>query len=61
MLATVQFDDNACLDAREVGDVASDRMLPPEFEAVEVTHAKLVPKMALCFSGICAQLAGASA
>ena len=37
MLTAVQFDDDQCLEAREVADVESDLMLPSELEARELT------------------------
>jgi hypothetical protein len=44
VLAAIRLDDEAALDAREVGDVVSDRFLPAELEAAKLTISQPGPK-----------------
>ena len=43
MLIAIEFDDQACLAAAKVGDVAPDRLLANEFEACETAVAQAMP------------------
>lgn len=61
MLAAVQFDDDQCLQAREVADVEADLMLPPELEACELTTAQTAPKKAFGVSLVRPKASGVSA
>ena len=45
MLAAIDLDDQLRLRADEVGDVAGDRHLAPEAEAVELARAQALPEM----------------
>jgi len=47
MLPAVKLDDDAQLQAREIGDKWSDRMLPSETEPCQLTHTQAPPKSRL--------------
>jgi hypothetical protein len=43
MLAAVQFDDKPCLKTEEIGNVSTNRMLPSEFRALNLTVPQPLP------------------
>jgi len=57
VLAAVQFYYEASFNACEVGDVASDRKLTPEFAAIKLAAFEVSPKRRLRIRCACAQAA----
>ena len=57
MLAAIEFDDQHCLDAREVGEVPAHRMLSPELVAADLPIAQGLPQCTLGVGRGLAQLA----
>jgi len=43
MLATVKLDDEPCIETEEIRDVRTNRVLPPEFGAVQLTSPQPLP------------------
>ena len=58
MLPAIQFDDQVCFAAGEIGDVPVDRLLANEFEAKQPPIAQVMPELSLGVGGGCAQLLG---
>jgi hypothetical protein len=57
MLATVSLDDDATLDAREIGDEAPDCFLAPKLESAELAIPKAGPEPTLRIGRIASQSA----
>ena len=47
VLFSVEFDDQASVQADEIGDVAADRVLPPELQPVELAAPQPPPQRVL--------------
>ena len=58
MLTAIEFDNQAGVQAAEVGDVTGDGRLPPEFQAVETAVAQVLPEFVFCWSERAAQFSG---
>ena len=58
MLAAVEFDDQARIEAGEVGDVGADGSLAAEAVAVELASAEARPEMLFGVGGVFAEFAG---
>ena len=56
-LTAVEFDDDRSFQTYEVADEGINRMLPSEFEAIQLTPAQMIPETALGFSWLRAQAA----
>jgi hypothetical protein len=61
VLAAIHLNDQPCLEADEVDDVAVERCLPPEFQALQLPSAQRLPENVLGFRGIRAHGAGKGA
>ena len=61
VLAAIHLDDQPCLEADEVEDVAVERHLAPEFQALQLPAAQRLPKHVLGFRGIRTHGAGKGA
>jgi hypothetical protein len=59
MLSAVDLDDELLLEAEEVDDIRTDRLLAPELVAVELPVAQLRPQRPLGLGARLAQIAGA--
>jgi hypothetical protein len=57
VLASIDLYDNRCFQAGEVANVPPYRMLPSEFEAVELSTPQATPEASLGFRGIVAKVA----
>jgi len=60
MLPTVDFDDQLLLHRDEVDDVATQRLLPEEFHATEMSVAQSTPEQFFSFGRMTAQLSSAA-
>jgi hypothetical protein len=58
MLVAIQFDYQLCLEADEIDDVGTYRLLAPEFCLRKSAVAERLPKLALDVGLIATQLAG---
>ena len=58
MLTTIEFDDQLSFDADEIGDIKSDRKLPPELETTKGAIAQALPEAEFGVRCWDAQLAG---
>jgi hypothetical protein len=47
MLPAVELDYQPCFEAHEIDDIGADDLLPPEFEAEELTVAQMLPEQSL--------------
>src|SRR5258708_15323031 len=57
MLPAIDFDDEFQIQGNKIDDIASDRLLPFELDAVEPPIAQLVPHHLLCFGHLAPQSA----
>ena len=48
VLAAIGFDDQSCLDTREIRDEAGDRILAAKLEPCEPTFAQVLPDVSFC-------------
>jgi hypothetical protein len=47
VLAAVQFDDEPSIHADEIGDISTNRVLPPELRTIQLVIPQLLPLFAL--------------
>ena len=59
MLLPVELNDERRFHAREIGNIAADRMLPTKLQATELSTAQPPPKILLDVDGGASHLAGA--
>jgi hypothetical protein len=52
VLTTVEFDDQFAFDRTKVGDIFTDRMLPPKFDAIEPPVTQVQPQFSFRI-GLC--------
>jgi hypothetical protein len=50
MMAAIDLDDEAPLQAHEIDNVRPDRMLPAEVMAVDLPLEQLAPELPLCLA-----------
>ena len=48
MMATIKLDDQSLFKTNKVDNINSDRMLPPEFVRIQLTHSEMFPKEPFC-------------